>query len=150
MWVKGTITVTDPNNNANFDRRLTFKNNAPFISCISKINSELVENAEDLDIVMPMYNLLEYNKNYEKTSGSLFNYYRDEPKDYNTDGDNTINVSIRGSKSFDYKANISGSLADGANQKENIEIAIPLKYLCNFWRSLDIPLINCEITLILS
>ena len=132
VWVKGTITVTDPNNNSNMDRRLTFKNNAPFISCISKINSELVENAEDLDIVMPMYNLLEYSKNYEKTSGSLFNYYRYEPKDYNKDGDNTINVLIRGSKSFGYKANISGSLADGANQKENIEIAIPLKYLCNF------------------
>ena len=62
VWVKGTITVTDPNNNANFDRRLTLKSNAPFISCISKIKSELVENAEDLDIVTPMYNLLEYNK----------------------------------------------------------------------------------------
>ena len=56
VWVKGEITVTDSNNNANFDRRLTLKNNAPFISCISKITGELVENAEDLDIVMPMYN----------------------------------------------------------------------------------------------
>ena len=74
VWVKGTITVTDPNNNANFDRRLRFRNNAAFISCISKIKGELVENAEDLDIVIPMYNLLEYSKNYEKTSGSLFNY----------------------------------------------------------------------------
>ena len=54
VWVKGTITVTDPNTNANFDRRLTLKNNAPFISCISKINAELVENDEDLDIVMPI------------------------------------------------------------------------------------------------
>ena len=61
--VKGRITVTDPNNNANFDSRLTLKNNAPFISCISKINGKLVENAEDLDIVIPMYNLLEYSKN---------------------------------------------------------------------------------------
>ena len=73
VWVKRKITVTNPNNNANFDRRLTLKNNAPFISCISKINGELVKNAEDLDIVMPMFNLLEYSKNYEKTSGSLFN-----------------------------------------------------------------------------
>ena len=54
VWVKGRITVTNPNNNTNFDRGLTLKNNAPFISCISKINSELVENAEDLDIVMPV------------------------------------------------------------------------------------------------
>ena len=66
VWVKGKITVTNPNNNANFGRRLTLKNNAPFISpCISKINGELVENAEDLDIVIPMYNLLEYSKNYD-------------------------------------------------------------------------------------
>ena len=151
MWVKGTITVTDPNNNANFDRRLTFKNNAPFISCISNINSELVENAEDLDIIMPMYNLLEYSKNYEKTSESLFNYSRDEPKeDTIGDGDNTINISIRNSESFDYKTKIVGSLAAGELEKDDIEIAIPLKYLGNFWRSLDIPLINCEITLILS
>ena len=75
VWVKRKIIVTDRNNNANFDRRLTLKNNAPFISCISKINGELAENAEDLDIVIPLYNLLEYSKNYEKTSGSLFNYY---------------------------------------------------------------------------
>ena len=52
VWVKETITVTNPNNNANFDRRLTLKNNAPFISCVSKINGELVENAEDLDILI--------------------------------------------------------------------------------------------------
>ena len=151
MWVKGTITVTDPNNNANFDRRLTLKNNAQFVSCISKINVELVENAEDLDIVIPMYNLLEYSKNYEKTSGSLLNYYRDESKDHDEgDGDNAINISIRGSKSFDYKTKIVGSLAAGELEKDDVEIAIPLKYLGNFWRSLDMPLISCEITLVLS
>ena len=71
VWVNGKITVTNPNNNANFDRRLTLKNNSPFISCISKINSVLVENAGDLEIVIPMYNLLEYSKNYEKTSQDL-------------------------------------------------------------------------------
>ena len=151
VWVKGTITVTNPNNSVNFDRRLTLKNNAPFISCISKINNELVENAEDLDIVIPMYNLLEYSKNYEKTSGSLFNCNRDEPKDHaEGDGPNAINISIRNSKSFNYKAKIVGSLADGELERDDVEIAIPLKYLGNLWRSLDIPLINCEITLILS
>ena len=66
VLVKGTITITDQNNNDNFDRRLTLKNNGPIISCISKINGELVENEEDLDIVIRMYNLLEYSKNYEK------------------------------------------------------------------------------------
>ena len=98
-----------------------------------------------------MYNLLEYIKNYEKTSGSLFNYYRDEPSETTIGaGNNAINISIRNSKSFDYKTEIIGSLDAGEDEKEDVKIAVPLKYLGNFWRSLDIPLINCEITLILS
>ena len=83
ILVKGKITVTKGRNNDDnsngYNKKLAFKNNAPFISCISKINGQFIENAEDLDIVMPMYNLLEYSKNYRKTAGSLFNYYRDEP-----------------------------------------------------------------------
>ena len=59
---KGKITVTNPNNNVH-DEKLALKNNAPFLSCISKINNTFIDNAEDLDIVMPMYNLLEYSKN---------------------------------------------------------------------------------------
>ena len=130
---------------------MTLKNNAPFISCISKVNGELVENAEDLDTVMPMYNLLEYSENYEKSSGSLFNYYRNKPKEHTIgDGDNAINISIRNSESFDYKTKTVESLAAVELEKDNVEIAIPLKYSGNFWRSLDIPLINCEITLVLS
>ena len=150
MWVKGKIIVTNENDNTNLNKEMTLKNNTPFISCISKINNELVENAEDLDIVMPMYNLLKYSKNYEKTSGSLFNYYRDEPNELIIgDGNNGINISIRNSESFDYKTNIIGNLDIGENEKEDIIIAIPLKYLGNFWKSLDIPL-NSKITLILS
>ena len=76
--VKGTINVADPNNNA-YDKKLAFKNNIAFISCITKINSTLVDNAEDLDIVKRMYSLIEYSKNYSKTTGSLWNYYRNEP-----------------------------------------------------------------------
>ena len=56
------------------DRNLVFKNNASFINCIAKINGIKVDNAEDLDVVIPMYNLLEYSKNYKKTRGSLWNY----------------------------------------------------------------------------
>ena len=98
-----------------------------------------------------MYNLLEYSKNHEKTSGSVFNYYRDEPSETTIGaGNNAINISIRNSKSFDYKTEIMGSLDAVEDEKEDVKIAIPLKYLGNFWRSLDIPLINCEITLILS
>ena len=75
---KGTISVTDLDN-AKRNKSIAFKNNPPFINCISKINGVQIDNAEDLDVVMPMYNLLEYSKNYKKTTGSLWNYYRDEP-----------------------------------------------------------------------
>ena len=69
------VTATNTaNNNAFGDKKLVFKNNAPFINCISKINGVKIDNAEDLDVVMPMYNLLEYSKNYKKTTGSLWNY----------------------------------------------------------------------------
>ena len=85
ILVSGTITVEADHIAAGVDenrdrknRPLILKNNAPFISCITKIDNELIEDAEDLDIVMPMYNLLEYSKNYRKTIGSLNNYYRDE------------------------------------------------------------------------
>ena len=69
--VKGSITDTDPDNNA-YDKKLAFKNNAPFVSCILKINNTFSDNAEDLDIVKPMYNLIEYSKNSSKTTGSFW------------------------------------------------------------------------------
>ena len=72
--VKAIITVTGINNRSRKNRPLAFKNNAPFISCISKINNMLIDNAQDLDIAMPMYNLIEYSKNYRKTTSSLWNY----------------------------------------------------------------------------
>ena len=98
--VKGKTTVTNPKNNA-YDKKLAFKNNAPFFSCISKINNTFIDNAEDLDVVMPMYNLLAYSKNYRKTSGSLWNYYRDEPHSvYNNEDRNRIHYSITKSESF--------------------------------------------------
>ena len=76
--VRGKINVAKPNNNA-YDKKLAFKNNAAFVSCISKFNNRLLDNVEKLDIVMPLYNLIEYSKNYSKTTGRLWNYYRDEP-----------------------------------------------------------------------
>ena len=68
--VKGKITITDPNNDVH-DKKFAFKNNAPFVSCISKINNKQIDNAEDLNFVMPMYNFLEYSINYSKTTESL-------------------------------------------------------------------------------
>ena len=76
--VEGTATVLGGNIDE-YDKKLAFKNNALFINCISKINNTVIDNAEDLDFVIPMYNLLEYSKNYRKTTGSLWTYYRDEP-----------------------------------------------------------------------
>ena len=102
--VKGTITVTKRNNVA-YDRKLAFKNNAPFISCISKINNILIDNTEDLDIVMPMYDLRKYSKNYSKASGSLWNYYRYEP---NNGVEGNIYYSIKDLKSFNYKTSNTG------------------------------------------
>ena len=144
--VKGNITVTNPNNNA-YDEKLAFKNNAPFTNCISKINNTLIDNAEDLDIVMSMYNLLEYNKSYRKISGMLYNYYRDEP---NSGAVGNINYSIKNSKSFDCKTSITGKLEGNNVEKDDVEIVVPLKYLSNFGRTLDIPLINCEVSLTLT
>ena len=97
------VTATNNANNNSFDtKKLVFKNNAPFVNCISKIDGVKIDNAEDLDVVMPMYNLLEYSKNYKKTTGSLWNYYSDEPNS-NTDNNNDITHSILNSESFDYK-----------------------------------------------
>ena len=142
--VKGTITVTDPDN-AKRNKSVAFKNNAPFINCISKINGVKIDNAEDLDVVMPMYNLLEYSKNYRKTTGSLWNYYRDEPS----------NPLSSNSESFKYWTSITGNTYDGDEDaskvgKNETEVAIPLNRLSNFWRTLNISLINCEIELILT
>ena len=98
ILVKGTIMVTapGPNNGANNirdkrNRPVILKNHAPFVSCIARINGELIEDADDLDIVMPMYNLLGYSKNYRKTIGSLYNYYRDELGGNDNNNDNTVN-----------------------------------------------------------
>ena len=78
ILVNGAILVNGLNPRDRQNRPLISENNAPFVSCITRINNELIEDADDLDIVMPMYNLLEYSKNYRKTIGSLYNYYRDE------------------------------------------------------------------------
>ena len=106
--VKGTITVVGTSNRGRKNRSLAFKNNGPFISCISKVNNTLIDNAEDLDVAIPMHNLIECSKNYGKTTGSLWNYYRDEltgdTNDIHFPNENLIN-----SKSFKYKTSITWS-----------------------------------------
>ena len=144
ILVKGTITITGEGADAAVaqaderDKEVVFKNCAPFTNCISEINNTQVHNAKDIDIVMPMYNLIEYSDNYAKTSGSLWQYYRDKP-----------NNNLADSESFKFKVKITGKTPNDDNEKD-VEIMVPLKYLSNFWRTLELPLINCEVNLILT
>ena len=143
ILVKGTITITGRGADGatrqadERDKGVSFKNCAPFINCISEINNTQIDNAKDIDIVMPMYNLIEHSNNYAKTSGSLWQYFRDEPDDNN----------IEDSESFKSKIKITGKTPYNNNVKD-VEIIVPLKYLCSFWRTLEMLLINCEVNLI--
>ena len=155
ILVKGTITITgnagaEPNPDAprtaaqllaarqadERDKGVTFKNCGPFTKCISRINNTDIDNAQD--IKMPMNNLIEYSNNYSKTYGSLWQYYKDDPND-----------NIVDSESFKFKVKITGITPHNGNTK-NVEIIVPLKYLSNFCRTLEMPLINCEVNLILT
>ena len=102
------------------DKGVPFKNCAPFTNCMSEINNTQVGNAKDIDILMPMYNLIEYSDNYAKTTGSLWQYFRDGPND-----------DIEDSESFKSKIKITGKNPDDDNEKD-VEIMVPLKYLSNF------------------
>ena len=167
ILVNGTITVAGNQPRDRKNKPVILKNNAPFVSCITRINGELIEDADDLDIVMSMYNLLEYSKNYRKTIGSLYNYYRDELND-DVNLNNFANNNVLSSNSFQYKnkiirntynidstivpaaggARVANPNYEGNNSgKKNIELAIPLKYLGNFCRALNMPLISCEVSL---
>ena len=151
IHVKGTITV---NNTAaadadanNTNKKVIFKNCAPFTNCASDINNTQVDNAKDIDIVMPRYNLIEYSDNYTKTSGSLWQYCKDIPA---VDSNNAIVnfVDNNLTDSFNFKVKMTSQTGD--DRTKNVEIMVPLKYLSNFWRTLEMPLINCEINLILT
>ena len=145
--VKGEITVKGTDNANKRNKKVIFKNNAPFRSCISKINNAFVDNAEDFDLVIPMYNLLEYSNNNFVTSASLWNYYRDEVNDATNEivaNYRINNNKTTTSKSFECKKKILGSTP--ANTKRlDAEVVVPLKYFSNFWRSFNLSLINCEI-----
>ena len=134
MWlcwcilVKGTIKITGSgvDDATDADKRadernkgVIFKNCAPFTKCISRINGTDIDNAQDI-IIMPMYNLIQYSDNYSKTSGSLWQYYKDEPNDNLVD-----------SESFNSKVKITGKTPADGNTKD-VEIIVPLKYLSDF------------------
>ena len=126
IFVKGAITITRAGDDAaarQLDERnkgVIFKNCATFNECISRINNTDIDNAQDVDIVMPMYDLNEYSDNYSKTSGSLWKYYKDDPND-----------SMSQSESFKSKIKITGKTPVDGNTK-HVEILVPRKYLSNF------------------
>ena len=128
-------------------KKVIFKNCAPFTGCIGKINNEQIDNAECIDIVMPMYNLTEYSDNYSKTSGSLWQYCKEIPT-VNNNGNITDFNGASATDSFNFKTKITGQTDD--NGRIDVEIMVPLKYLSNFRRTIEMPLINCEIELILT
>ena len=121
ILVKGAITITGAGADAaarqadESDKGVAFKNCAPFTNCISEINNTQVDNAKDIVIVMPMYNLIEYSDNYAKTTGSLWQYFRDGPDD-----------DLEDSESFKSKIKITGKTPDDNNEKD-VEIMVPLK-----------------------
>ena len=141
IFVNGRVTITGAGDDAaarqanERDKGVTFKNCAPFTKCINRIDNTEIDNAKYIDIVMPMYDLTEYSNNYLKTSGSLWQYYKDEPDD-----------NIADSELFKSKVKITGKTADDGNTKD-VEIIVPLKYLSDFWRTLEMPLINCQVNL---
>ena len=97
---------------------------------------------------MPMYNLIEYGNNYSKTSGSLWQYCKDIPA-VNNNGNIVDFNGANATDSFNSKAKITGQ-TDDDGEIDNVEIMVPLKYLSNFWRTFEMPLINCEVNLILT
>ena len=140
ILVDGTIRGTGGNNNT----RLALKNCAPFTKCNLEINDEHVDTAENLDITMPMYNLIEYSDNYQDSSATLYQYKRYEPPEVKAINDLTTDTS----SSFKYKVELLGNpVLDGNIAKRSVKVVAPLKYLSNFFRSLEMPLINCKIKL---
>ena len=152
ILVKGHITanntVADSAAANNTNKKVIFKSCAQFTYCISKTNNTQVDNAKDIDIVMPMYNLIEYSDNYSKTSGSLWQYCKEIPA-VNNDGDIVDFNGANATDSFNFKTKITGQ-TDNNGRIDNVEIMVPLKYLSNFWRTLEMPLINTEVNLILT
>ena len=135
ILVTGNIIATS--NNA--ATQVVFKNCAPFEKCRTEINETFVDETDFINITMPIYNLIEYSDSYSDTSGSLWQFKRDEIV-------NNADVSNDNAPSFKYKASLIGN-AENNGTKDGVKIAIPLKYLSNFWRSLEMPLINCKVEL---
>ena len=118
--------------------QVAFQNCASFTKCITKIDETTIDDAEDLDLVMSVYNLVQYSSNYSEATGSLWLYSKNEPTDFNNNIADTDNF-----KSFKHKAKLLGNTVaqddnDANGILKNVRIAVPLKYLSGFWRLLEI------------
>ena len=139
ILVNNTAGVGDDANNTG--KKALFENCAPFTDCISKINNTQVGNAKDIDIVISVYNLIEYSDNYSKISGSSWQYCKDIPA-VNADGSIVGFNGADATNSFNFKTKITVQ-TDNNGKLNNVEIKVPRKYLSNFWRTLEMLLINC-------
>ena len=144
ILVDGTIRAT----NAINATRLALKNCAPFTKCNLEINDEHVDTAENLNIVMPMYNLIEYSDNYQDSSATPYQYKRDEPPE----DDAVADLTADNSGSFKYKIKLLGNVTEVAGNaagvtRLDVKVVVSLKYLSNFFRSLEMPFINYKIKL---
>ena len=151
--MKRAITVANTNNDNLRNKKPTFKNNVPFRSCISKIISTFIDNVKNIDIVMPMYDLLGYSNNYYIVSESLQNYRKGEVND---DAKMQMKIMLfiigyktRRQQQVDLTTKITGSTPADYNTLATY-IVLLMKYLINFYRSPDLSLINWEIELNLS
>ena len=137
------------------DTKAAFKKCHPFIRAVVHLNDKHVDTAENLDLIMNLYNLIDYSVNYSDTTASLYQYKRaEQPRDNYND---LVNVTINNSSSFKYKSNLMDTTSTAIDTDtnpdipaahrlwENIKIAVPLKYITNFFRSLELPLINTQL-----
>ena len=143
ILARGTITV--PNTAAagaavNNTNKKIFINCAPFTDCLTEINNTQVVDGQKIDVVMPMYNLIEYSDAYSKTSGILWQYCTEEPALDNDSNATDFPDDTNNSASFTFKQKITGQTGNAGTK--DVEIMVPLKYLSNFWRTLEMPLIN--------
>ena len=145
ILVTGKISVAQA-----ADCVVAFKNCVPFISCTVKINDEHIEEVKDFETIMPLYNLIEYSDNYQDCSASLYQYKRDDPP--SIDGGNAAsNIEANNSNSFKYKAELLANIVQNGNTVQDgadarkidiAKIVVPIKYLSNFFRALEMLLIN--------
>ena len=152
IFAKGNISLNNTAaadvdaNNAN--KKVIFKKCALFTDCISKINDTQADNGKDIDKVMPMYNLIGYSDNYSKPCGSLWHYCKDIPAVNNDDNMVDFN-GANATDSFNFKTKRKGQ-TDNNGRIDDVKIIVSLKYLSNFWTTLEMPSVNCKVNLILT